>query len=1230
MTNITYRIKGSFIYNDELKVICMKIVILSKNLYKYRKIYIKYAKNVELEQSKKDIININIDKSRKTFNNKNNKDISNLSFYNLIRQYDELINNLVNLYNNHIDIYIEFLYILIINSNLFNYFLYICTFYSGNEYDSFLSLIHKHFIILIKYYYYSNYYIYYNYLYTKFKDIYDVPLPGPSSDSPKKGTHNATGSASDGDFFYENSNESDEKLNYEKKCNDTIDLYMSLSSENSFSNIKNNDPKKIDIKICPNPIKNKDIDKHYLFKINKKYFNKKKYFKLKKMMLMFEKLTSEHLYILLYFSLSILPTIFHTYLTLKFSKNNKHVQINSYLIYILRQIKCEITNTLKLKTKKKYFNKFTNSNDNLLYTFKSENDHKKIISDFVKYPINNTNKFKSNIQNNHEKYSDCFLKEKKKSNKILWSCINNINVNTQIEQINKFTKNEKCENYISRIKNKMKMLHTFEHQADLMILQNGNKEQSKQNGNKEQSKQNGNKEQSKQNGNKEQSKQNGNKEQSKQNGNKEQSKIVNGTDIENGEKDKSMIMLEQLLKDNMKINYIYKHIKKKKYIYNYKGFENIIKSVSIIIQYNIYSFFINQIGISNCVGKNNSIISNYNIYCENKNNNYNNCHISQMGYEIYENNNYIIVPEVKKDNALIHNEYIKKKIKKNKIYTYKMLNNKIEALINTKEFMENIKKEKQNKKKGNKYEKDKKNKLDFFYIGAENNNDCKIINNQNNIYDDISKYFKKKTNTDILESDIDSYKNSSSSENLIFYDNSKEYFYKNKLNIDYFTYFITTSFYIFIHFHNVYFSSTFFNIFITFSIKLAYKYTHKSHNTNYISPFLPLWIEFGKQPKKTKLNNKRFYRNIKKDEVILENVPLVKIPMNRFLQKYQNIKKKWHKFGYWKNDDYFTNKKSLSNTFEIIVNTFLDLCISLCSIDFKCINIKHNFLNKKYILNNIYYYNKIISKGYDEIELYNHDLQNYNNLLNGYLLYFSELKKSELFKNTFINNKQIRKKTNENVSKEKLNNCKLKESDKLYQIPYLERYHINMDKENKTIKKFIEKEFVYDQTYNDNEQDIYSSNCDVSLSNYSDKSLLFLKKCKNKINKRIYIDENNIINLLMNIGCLFMNNIKYNSRFVFKILDKMKKNMEISKNKDKFFNYMQTVFFSVYNNNNVEKKKKKKNSPFLNIYNQYLLSFFFFFKIHYIFFLIKLKSEKELYIRAYWLLYAVYNITQEF
>ncbi|EAA22555.1 hypothetical protein, partial [Plasmodium yoelii yoelii] len=39
---------------------------------------------------------------------------------------------------------------------------------------------------------------------------------------------------------------------------------------------------------------------------------------------------------------------------------------------------------------------------------------------------------------------------------------------------------------------------------------------------------------------------------------------------------------------------IYKYIKKKKYTYNCKGFENIIKSVSIIIEYNIYSFFINQ------------------------------------------------------------------------------------------------------------------------------------------------------------------------------------------------------------------------------------------------------------------------------------------------------------------------------------------------------------------------------------------------------------------------------------------------------------------------------------------------------------------------------------------------------------------------------------------------------------------------------------------------------------
>ncbi|WBY56321.1 hypothetical protein Py17XNL_000704190 [Plasmodium yoelii yoelii] len=1113
-----------------------------------------YVKNVELKQSKKDII-INIDKSGKTNNNnnnnnnKNNKNIANLSFYNLIKQYDELINNLVNLYNNHIDIYIEFLYILIINTNLFNHFLYICTYDSGNKYNSLLSLIHKHFITIIKYYHFYNSHTYCNYFCTKFKNLCNPR-------APKKGTGDATRSTSDGDLLHETS----KKCN--KKCNDISDSYMSLSSENIFSKIKNNEYKKVGVKICSIPIQNEDTNKNEFsinkndFDTNKNDFDTNKYFKLKKIMLIFEKLTNEHLYILLYFSLSILPTIFHTYLTIKFSKKKKNNKINSYLINTLRQIKFEITNTLTLKTKKNDFSKF------------------------------NTN---------------------------FWNYINNIN----LDAINKKCKNcGKCENYISTINNKMKMLHTLEFHTDLMTRQDANVTKGKRTENVRETKRDvengGEKNEEGKEGEK-------NAENGDENGGENGGENEEGEDVET---------LEQLLKDKMQVKNIYKYIKKKKYTYNCKGFENIIKSVSIIIEYNIYSFFINKIGMSNYVGKNNLIINNLNIYDE--------------------NNNYIIVRELKKDNTLIHNEYIKKKIKKNKIYTYKILNNKIEALLNTKEFMENIKKE-----KGNKYEKDKKKKLDFFYIGTENNNDCNIINNQNNIYDDIFKCFKKKTNTDILESDIDSYKDSNSSENLIFYEKTKKYFYKNKLNIDYFTYFITTSFYIFIHFHNIYFSSTFFNIFLTFSIKLAYKYTH---NTNYL-PSSNLTnqdntspeISPGK-PRETKLNNKRFYKNIKKDEMGSETVPLVKIPMNNFLEKYQNIKKKkkkkLDKLGYKKNDNYFTNKKSLLNTFEIIVNSFLDVCISLCSINFKCIHAKHNLLNKKYILNNIYYYNKVISKGYDEIELYNHDLQNYKNFINGYLLYFSELKKSELFKNAFINNGQARKRDEEKEKKEKkekkesvanvanvarIDGPKLAENGKQYEKPHLERNHINMNKEKEIIKRFIENGCIYDKECKDSEEDISSDNCDILLSNYSDKSLIFLKKCKNKIKKRIYINENSIINLLMNIGCLFMNNIKYNSRFVFKILDKMKKNVEISKNKDKFFNYMHTVFFSVYNNNNVEKKKKKKkNLPFLNIYNQYFLSFFFFYKIHYIFFLIKLKSEKELYLRSYWLLYAVYNITQEF
>ncbi|KEG00864.1 hypothetical protein YYE_04310 [Plasmodium vinckei vinckei] len=1143
MTNVGYGVKGSFIYNDKVKDICEKVVTLSKKLYKYRKKYMKYAKHVELEQAEKDIVNINKDKSLKIFgNNKNIKNISNLSFYNLIRQYDELVKHLLNLCNNNIDIYIEFLYILIINSDIFNYFLYICTFISGDKYDPFILLIKNHFTILIKYYYYSNSYNYYNYLYNKLKDIYDAPRSGLTTDN---GMPNVTGSASDGSLLDDCPNKPDENTNYkekkekQKKFNDIANLYTNL--EDSLSNVKKslkNEIKKVGNTIHDNHINKHDINKDDIKKINKKHFNIKNYLKLKKIMLMFEKLTSEHIYILLYFSLSILPTLFHTYLTKRFGKNNKHANINSCLIYILRQI--------KLKTKKNYLNKFTNSNNNLLYTLKRENEHTNIISDFIISPIDTTHKFKSNIKKDFENYSDSLIGEVNKSNDVLWNSINNINVNAQVEKVTKLKGSDESENYAYAMKKKMQMLHTLDLQADIMTLQNEEKE-------KKESKQNkvnipiSKREQT---------------QPDKQKKVKKKKKIIeNNMDRE---KEKSIKVLEILLKENMKIKYIYKYVKRKKYISNCEGFENIIKSVSTIIQYNIYSFFIKNIELSNSDGKNNLIIDNPINYGENQNCNNktrleNNCYVAKMVGETFENNNYIVVPRLKKDNTLIHNEYIKKKIKKNEIYTYKMLNNKIESLLTTKEFMENIKKQKQNKKKRNKYEQDIKNKLDFFYIRTENNNDYNIINNQNNIYNDIYKYFKKKNNTDIFESDLDSYKDSDSSDNLIFYDNSKKYFSQNKFNIDYFTYFIINSFYIFIHFHNLYFSSTFFNIFLIFSIKLAYKYTHGLHHTTYTSPsnslyreittspIHPIGILLGNRPRKDPLNKKGFYRKVKRDKVESKTIPVVKIVMNNYLQKYENKKKK-----------------------------------------------KKNGINLD-----------IIKMNYDTLELYNHDLQNYNNSINAYLIYFSELKKNKLFKNKFINNKDVQNDMN------KLNGCTVKEKNRT-----------NVDKD-KTTKQFKEKE------WKDSEQELSSDNCNTLSSNYSDKSLLFLKKCKSKINKRIYIDENNIINLLMNIGCLFMNNIKYNARFVFNILDKMKENTDISKNKNKFFNYMHTVFFSPYNNTNPE-KIEKKNLSFLNIYNQYLLSFFFFFKIHYIFFLIKFKCEKELYVRSYWLLYAVYNITQEF
>lgn len=94
-----------------------------------------------------------------------------------------------------------------------------------------------------------------------------------------------------------------------------------------------------------------------------------------------------------------------------------------------------------------------------------------------------------------------------------------------------------------------------------------------------------------------------------------------------------------------------------------------------------------------------------------------------------------------------------------------------------------------------------------------------------------------------------------------------------------------------------------------------------------------------------------------------------------------------------------------------------------------------------------------------------------------------------------------------------------------------------------------------------------------------------------------------------------MNNIKYNAAITLNHIYKINQ-YDLLSDRQKFYHYIQKSF---YNN---------KHMTFPYIYNQYFISFFFFFKIHYLFFLIKFKCENEIFLKAYWFLHAVYNITQ--
>ncbi|CDO61735.1 conserved Plasmodium protein, unknown function, partial [Plasmodium reichenowi] len=399
----------------------------------------------------------------------------------------------------------------------------------------------------------------------------------------------------------------------------------------------------------------------------------------------------------------------------------------------------------------------------------------------------------------------------------------------------------------------------------------------------------------------------------------------------------------------------------------------------------------------------------------------------------------------------------------------------------------------------------------------------------------------------------------------------------------------------------------------------------------------------------TPYNNSKnhIYNACSSEDITSINEEVCNVPniIELIIKKQKFINKKQKK-NYWLiGNDIFLfgkdkTKEFLPNTFDIIINSFFDLCISICSMNFKYISQKKQKLNMSYFCNNIIFYHHIINKSYNDkaLDLFNRN--NYNHSLECYSYYFDELKNDQSFidhfgkyKNTdntiFGHNIASQKKkkimnNNKIISNTNKNNNHINDMIGMYKTKELSSNSSNILNENNLIKRKSKKKKKENNHKNENSNNSFDctpnyynddNNYKGYLSISSDESLNFLKYIKKKTTNRIYIDENNIINMLINIGCIFMNNIKYNATITLNHIYKINQ-YDLLSDRQKFYNYIQKSF---YNN---------KHMTFPYIYNQYFLSFFFFFKIHYLFFLIKFKCENEIFLKAYWFLHAVYNITQ--
>ncbi|ANQ06842.1 Uncharacterized protein PCOAH_00010910 [Plasmodium coatneyi] len=1428
-------VRTSFVYSEKVNELVEKVIFLAKSLSHYRKKYVTFLKARKYEgglesgsyTGRGDIRKSSLSRSgnsetggdikgrrekkdyavRRTKCNEGSQ--AGCSFFHVFTNYEEFVNDLLHLCSHETDIYIELLYTLIINSELFNHFLYICTFTCGDKDDPFLLLIYNHFLILVEYYFYFNNCHYFNELYRNLKEIYDnkdvceaglrVPPRGGTflrenekncltSQAKYEQKDSTTRKEGENNFLFTYPNESSDFANYEhsdgrkEKCQmknrsrktnhctfevnesgntlkDTGEHLISQHNASTFTKgVKEraaNDTRG-ENKSDGNKIKMEKIthsrailskffshasgdaegdnqgDFHCNYNCDFDYGGKKKkhsfheemahpsnanfnvnnFYKLKNMFLMFNKLNYEHLYILLYFSLSILPTLFHVYLTRVLTTRRDESCISPYLMYVAKRIKERYIRFFK-------FDCNGTAGESKYREVSSRGDtHNGVDSTGS---INNRNFFKADVQKgvhargNQLKGAHTVWDE---PNDKLWDHINRLDVQAKLDTLS--SGGDTSRDYSTVFRRNISLLHAFEIRGDFEslnyeILDEHERSDNRKKPNSENKSDGNTHKHSRKRATREAT--------SKEGGPKEGRDNTTHTgpqqhldDIEETGSIQSVPVmprqrtptydaekeLQEVLKRNLQWNRIHSFYKNELNtpggLENARGLQDFIKSISIICSEQFFSFYMNRIDMKKSTQGDYHLLQ------------VDNCSSASMKQRTEEEahwaerqtshpGNHLHMPSLHKDTTLIHNDYIKKKIKRNRLYTYKIFNNQIETLLNSKELAEYIKKQKENKKKKKKYQEEKK-KENFIYMQSQGG--CPLLNKKNKKkISDIPFTFAQNKNENFIESDCNSYENSDSSDNLSMYNYTKEFYADNGFNINEFVFFVLNSFYLFMHIHNVYFSCTYLNVLLSYSIKLVFKYSDRcvgsrlsrllrghlpdvqanpidTHEDD-ITPFTPhnrmkilrkgSSVRVMRSHSQERDSSKTFY-NLQEGSEFERIKQLTEIITRK--KKFFNKKKKKEKnlhCSFSPTSNKCGNKTTLlMNTFDIILNSFLDLCISLCSVDFNFVSDKRKRLNRTYFCNCICRYHYMLNRQYNESALQKFNRTNYNNSVEAYLFYFDELKKHALFSKQILEGGDSLSGHNRSgsnhsdgsayslyFSKEKrrratprlgVNRRERTRNEKEHKNGGLTQgVKKNDDKGKKLLKKKTKKKMddsifsymmmgqggtntkCYMSSSNETEEDQNGEDHngeghhgdDVpidSLKTSSDGSFLFLKKMKKKIKKRIYLDENNIIKMLTSVGCIFMNNIKYSVGITISNLRRVRKNGPSSEN-DHLHNHLNGVFCC-----------QKKNAHLANIYNQYFVSFLFFFKIHYLFFLIKYKCENEIFLKAYWFLYAVYSITQ--